>query len=248
MEKSIRFSTIGLTVAILTGLLSLPLLVFTWSVVHLWIRFWLRPANAFYINSWMSTSVLVFALAGPLVILLVLVGALASLRSSRPRWPVVVLPVAILIALYSMVVIPDFPLWDAERIEEIVHLATIEHSLESWGRTNGRFPVTQAEFENAIAKGSQPPSIYRQHNHALSYQLRLLSDQTGPYRTQPESPAIVYYAVSQSGNQFWLTVSGLNTAVSTQAEMLKTDPFTASKQPWGNLLVVSDNLLLLQKQ
>lgn len=248
MEKSRRFSTIGLTVAILTGLLSLPLLVFTWSVVHLWIRFWLRPTNAFYIDSWMSTSVLVFALAGPLVILLVLVGALASLRSSWPRWPAIALPVAIVIALYSMIVIPDFPLWDAERIEGIVHLATIEHSLESWGRTNGRFPVTQAEFENAIVKGSQQPSIYRQHDHALSYQLRLLPDQTGPYRTQPESPAIVYYAVTQSGNQFWLTASGLNAAVSNRAAMLKTDPFTASKQPWGNLLVVSNDLVLIQKR
>lgn len=248
MEKSRRFSTIGLTVAILAGLLSLPPLVFTWSVVHLWIRFLLRPADAFYTNSWMSTSVFVFALAGPLVILLVLVGAFASLRSSWPRWPVVALSIAIVIALYSMVVIPNLPLWDAERIEGIVHLATIEHSLESWGRTNGRFPVAQAELEIAIAKGSQQPSIYRQDDHALSYQLRLLPHQTGPYRTQPESPAIVYYAVTRSGNQFWLTASGLNSAVSKRAAMLKTDSFTASKQPWGNLLVLSDNLLLIQKR
>ena len=236
MEKSRRFSTISLATALLAALISLPLFKFTWSVADLWIRFWLRPPDVFYIDSWMSSRVLITTLAGLFVLLLVVIGAIASVRASWPRWLIVALPIAIAVTLCSMLNMLNLPLWNTEIIYDSAYLTTIEHSLVEWSRENGRFPTTQNELLNATAGESQIQSIYRQRKHILSHQLYFLPDQDGPYTTQPNQPGIVYYAVNQSGNQFWLTVSGLNLAVSNKPVMLQTDPFTASKQPWGNFL------------
>src|ERR1700751_5032145 len=109
MEKSRRFSTISLATACVAFLLSLPLLRFAWIVVEAWIKIRLRPKDAFYIESWASTWELIIAVAEPTLILLIVIGVLASLRSSWPRWPVIALPMAIAITLCSLVIVQNLP-------------------------------------------------------------------------------------------------------------------------------------------
>src|ERR1700747_427060 len=144
MEKSRRFSAISLAVACMTDLLSLHFIEFTWGMVKAWVKFLLRPASAFYIESWMSKAVFIWALAGPTVFLLIGIGALASLRSSWPRWPVIALPIALVIALFSLTVFPSAPLRDLEQTSNADHLADVGRFIAMWSGNGDRFPLTQS--------------------------------------------------------------------------------------------------------
>lgn len=240
MEKSRRFSTISLAVACMTAPLSLHLIEFAWGMVEAWAKFWLRPASAFYVESWMSKSVLIWALAGPTVLLLIGIGALASLRSSWPRWPVIALPIALVIVLFSLMVFPSAPLRDLEQTRNADHLADVGHFIAMWSGNGNRFPLTQSELEHALRPWLEGPSIYRQQRQTINYQIEFHANQTGPYRANPERPGIVYYAVNQSGSKFWLTISGLNAPFANQPQMMRVDAYTADRQPWGDILVEDD--------
>lgn len=247
MEKSKRFSIIGLAVACMTALLSLHLIPFTWGMVEAWARFWLRPASAFYVESWMSKSILIWALAAPTVFLLIGIGALASLRSSWPRWPVIALPIALVIALFSLKDFPSAPLRDLEQTRNTGHLADVGHFIAMWSGNGDRFPLTQSELEHALRPWLEGPSIYRQQRQTINYQIEFHANQTGPYRANPERPGIVYYAVNQSGSKFWLTISGLNAPFANHAQMMRVDDYTAERQPWGDILVEDDVSVLMRE-
>jgi hypothetical protein len=240
MEKTRRFSIIGLVIACITALLSLHLVEFAWGMVDAWAKFWLRPAGAFYVEFWMSKSVVFWALAAPGVLLLTGVGALASLRSSWPRWPVIALPIALATALFSLMVFPSTPLRDMEQTRNADHLADVGHLIAIWSGNGDRFPLTQSELEHALRPWLEGPSIYRQKRQIINYQIEFHANQNGPYRANPERPGIVYYAVNQSGSKFWLTISGLNAPFANRPQMMRVDPYTAETQPWGDLLVEDD--------
>ena len=240
MEKGQRFTVVSLVAVVLLWLLSLPMIQFTWTVVGNWMQFHLQQRQLFSIGRWLDATAVALALAGPIVLLLSALGVLAAIRSEWPRWPVLAVPLGFIVAFYAMVCIPNVPLWHLELIGNLNHLGSLEHRLEGWDRIHGRFPLTRAELDSALGGVATEPGPYCQRGERLNYQLEVVSNQTAPYRTSPQQPGIVYYAVDSAGRQFWLTVSGVNAPFSDRVTMARTDAFTASKQPWEGLLVFSD--------
>jgi hypothetical protein len=239
-EKGLRFTVASLVAVALLWLLALPLLQFSWTVVENWVQFHLHKGQLFSIDRWLDATTLALALAGPIVLLLSAFGVLAAIRSEWPRWPVLAVPLGFIVSLYAMVCIPNVPLWHSELFGNLNHLGSLEYRLESWNRIHERFPLTRAEMDSALGAVATEPGPYRQGGKRLDYQIEVVLNQTAPYRTNPQQPGIVYYAVDSAGRQFWLTVSGIDAPFSDRVTMARTDPFTASKQPWEGLLVFSD--------
>lgn len=247
MEKGQRFTVASLVAVVFLWLLSLPLIQFTWTVVETWVQFHLDKGEPFSIGRWLDATTLALALAGPIVLLLSAIGVLAAIRSEWPRWPVFAVPLGFIVALYAMVCIPNVPLWHSELFGNLNHLGSLEHRLEGWDRIHGRFPLTREEVDSVLGGVATEPGPYCQRGKRLDYQIEVVLNQTAPYRTSPQQPGIVYYAVDSAGRQFWLTVSGLNAPFSDRVTMARTDAFTASKQPWEGLLVFSDADVRYQK-
>jgi hypothetical protein len=247
MEKGQRFTVASLVAVALLWLLSLPLIGFTWTVAENWVQLHLRNGQIFSMERWLDATTLALALAGPIVLLLSAFGVLAAVRSNWPRWPVLALPLGFIVALCVRVYIPDVLLSHSELSGNRNHLGSLEHRLEDWDRVHGRFPLTRAELDSSLGGVATEPGPYCQRGKRLDYQVEVQLNQSAPYRASPGRPGIVYYAVDSTGRQFWLTVSGLNAPFSDRVTMARTDAFTASKQPWADLLVLSDANVFYQK-
>jgi hypothetical protein len=238
-EKSYKGSTISLVVAVLITILSFPLIFFTYSFLKVCFGRLAASGNAFYVEHWWDVFTLACALAGPVVILLVGISAHAALGTARLRRALISLPFALLIELCAMAAISNLPIWNLELAQNLNYLGALEHRLRSWDREHGRFPLTNIELDDAVGDIAKP-SFYRQGRQPLDFQIEFVPNQSAPYQTTPKRPGVAYYAVDTSGNQFWLTASGLNAVYAERSTMAHTDPLTSSKQPWGNLLVFTD--------
>ena len=247
MEKGQRFTVASLVAVALLWVLSLPLIRFTWTVVENWVQLHLHRGQIFSIERWLDATTLALAVAGPIVLLLSAVGVLAAVRSEWPRWPVLAMPIGFIVALYAMVCIPNVLLSHSELSGNRNHLGSLEHRLEDWERIHGRFPLTRAEVDSSLGGVATESGPYFQSGERLDYQVEVVLNQSAPYRTSPRLPGIVYYAVNSTGQQFWLTASGINAPFSDRVTMARTDAFTASKQPWEDLLVLSDANVHYQK-
>jgi hypothetical protein len=209
MEKGQCFTVASLVAVVFLWLLSLPLIQFTWTVVETWVQFHLQKGEPFSIGRWLDATTLALALAGPTVLLLSGFCVVAAIGSEWPRWTVLVVPLGFVVALYAMVCIPNIPLWHSELIGNLNHLGSVEHLLKEWGRIHERFPLTRAEVDSALGGVATEPAPYCQSGNRLDYQIEVVLNQTAPYRTSPQQPGIMYFAVDSAGRQFWLTVSGL---------------------------------------
>jgi hypothetical protein len=156
------------------------------------------------------------------------------------------LPFALIIELCALVVVPNLPYWHLELVENAKYMGSIELRLETWGREHGKFPLTEDELHITLGSATMP-SPYRQGGNTLNYQFELVPNQSAPYQTTPKRPGIIYYAVDPNGQQFWLTLSGLNALYADRPSMAHSDPLTSSKQPWGDLLVFTDVIVEYRK-
>jgi hypothetical protein len=232
-EKSQRTSTLSLVAAISITLFSYPLLLFTFRFLKILFGEFVLSANVFYVDHWWNTWMLVCCLAGPTVLILVAVGICSALRSTWPTWPLIALPLALIIELCALVVIPNLPFWQLELVQNVTHMAPLEQRLKTWSTEHGRFPVTQNELDNVLSSTTMT-SPYRQGGNTLSYQIELVPNQSAPYQTTPTQPGIVYYAVDPNGRQYWLTVSGLNAPYADRPAMAHTDPLQARSNHGAN--------------
>jgi hypothetical protein len=238
-EKSRRVSVLSLVVATLIALFSCPLILFTFNSLRICLGRLALSGNAFYVNHWWDGWMLVCFLAGPAVLVLVAIGICSTLRAAWPTWPLIALPVALIVELCALIVTPNLPFWHLELVENVKSMGSVERRLETWGKEHSRFPLTQNELDIALGSTTMT-SPYRQGSNTLNYQIEVLPNQSAPYQTTPKRPGIMYYAVDPRGQQFWLTISGLNAPYAGRPTMAHTDPLTSSKQPWGDLLVFTD--------
>ena len=100
--------------------------------------------------------------------------------------------------------------------------------LQSWYEENHRFPNTEAEFKDAMAKGpaawrnqiSPLPakSAYFQGGKRLPYAIVILTNANGPRLDNLSSrPGVIYYSTSTDQQRFWITMTGLQNDIAASA-------------------------------
>jgi hypothetical protein len=247
MDKGRRFSVITLVGVSFLCLLTVPSILFTWKILRIWIDFRLHSRQVFYVEHWLDGSVLGLIFAAPFLLILAVLGALAAIHPSWPKSAALAVPAGITIALYTIICIPNVPLWHSELMQNANHLGFVEHLLDDWYRGHSRYPLTSEELQDALQAQDRIASPYGRAGERLIYELQFEPRESKPFKTESARPGIVYYAVDTRGEQFWLTVSGLNAPFAERASMARTDAFAASKQPWEGLLVVSDHIVRIRE-
>jgi hypothetical protein len=114
-------------------------------------------------------------------------------------------------------------------VEDEVYLSDTSAMLRLWFEDHDRFPSNEFEFEQAIigkaaAKGnpvlSARTSPYKQHGNSLPYVYVLHTNASSPdIGNVSHRPGVIYYSVSSDWQEFWLTMTGLNSEVARSAEI-----------------------------
>jgi hypothetical protein len=88
-------------------------------------------------------------------------------------------------------------------------LGHADHSLSDWDEAHGKFPDNEEELRKALAlRPLQEPPIYFQHGTPISYDLRIVTNASGPaVGAMPPNPGTIVYAVSSDYAKYWLTLT-----------------------------------------
>jgi hypothetical protein len=90
-------------------------------------------------------------------------------------------------------------------------LGHADHSLSDWDEVHGKFPSDEEELRKALAvRPLQAPAIYFERGKPISYDVRIVTNATGPsVGAVPPNPGTVVYAVSSDYKYYWLTITTL---------------------------------------
>jgi hypothetical protein len=123
--------------------------------------------------------------------------------------------VSLVLGLGCMVTLPNIgPRVDmAGAIQRL--LGHADHSLSDWDEAHGRFPSNEEELRKALAlRPLQEPAIFSLHGNPIPYNVRMVTNATGPsLETVPSNPGTVIYAVSSDYKEYWLTITTLRDPV-----------------------------------
>ena len=107
------------------------------------------------------------------------------------------------------------------------YLSDTNSFLRVWYEDHHRFPVSESEFKEAMAKGPaawqyrvqhSPESRYKRGAKLLPYELVIISNAIGPRLTDvSQRPGVIYYCVSRDQQEFWVTMTSLNSDVASAA-------------------------------
>jgi hypothetical protein len=94
-------------------------------------------------------------------------------------------------------------------------LGHADHSLSDWDEEHGTFPSNEGDLRKALAvRPLKEPAIYLQHRNPIPYDIRMLTNATGPSAgAVPSTPGTVVYAVSSNYKDYWLTMTTLSDPV-----------------------------------
>jgi hypothetical protein len=119
------------------------------------------------------------------------------------------------IGLGCMVILPNVgPRLDlASAVQKI--LGHADHSLADWDELHGRFPSNEEEVREAMKfRPLRESKIFFLHGKAIPYDVRILTNATGPsLETVPSNPGTIIYAVSSDYKEYWLTITTLRNPV-----------------------------------
>ena len=166
-----------------------------------------------------------FGTGGSLLIpalLALLVAGLGAFRPWRFTWANWV--VAAGMFLYIAVISPNMYLYPTSFAATSVlrQMRTLQTAAEAWAQTNGKYPVTQQDLSAAIKETNSEASDspYQRKGEKLKYDYVLTTGATGP-ALRADRPAVIHYAVDSTGTHYWITGTGLPSAVASSAIVLR---------------------------
>lgn len=206
------------------GLLAVAVLVSAWHPLRDWLS--ARFTEGYYVESDYLSQGLALAIPGVLTLAVSLYVLLR--RNADGKW--LVIPLALLLLL--AVAIPGFvrsPNSDA-RWDVRNRAQSVASALVGWSRDSGRFPATEAEFQEAM-KGVYRaevarPSRYARAGQRLPFRFVFVPGAKGPHQPAPpgDQPGILYCAVSEDGQRLWLTATGLDQPVGGLVVLVEFEP------------------------
>lgn len=201
VKKTLRW--IAVVIAVLGALFSLPVLArglyFLWG----WVR--VHTSHSPYFQwSYLTTGLICVFVAS-------LGVALATRAIRRKDFYIVASMASLLVGLASEVVLPNVgPEVDMPGASERI-LGHADHSLSDWDEAHGRFPSSEGELREALARRPlQELPIYFRQGRPVPYDVRILTNATSAFRgLPPPNPGTIVYAVSADYKVYWLTITTL---------------------------------------
>jgi hypothetical protein len=137
----------------------------------------------------------------------------------------------VFLGLGAMVMIPDLLPRASSTTSDTNYLSDVNSFFRVWYENNHRFPANEIEFRDALWKGPAawqyrvgpaPVSRYMQRGKMLPYEIVVATNADGP-RTEDVSqrPGVLYYCVSSDLQEFWVTMTDLESDVASTARIAR---------------------------
>jgi hypothetical protein len=199
VNKALRWTAI--VIAAFGAFFNLPALVLGFSFLWNWVR--VHTTDGPYFR-WP------YLVAGVICLLLSVLGLrLAAQAIWRKKFCVIASVASLFIGLACAVTLPNIGprLSMADANQKI--LGHADHSLSDWDETHGKFPDSEEELRKALAlRPLREPAIYFQHGKPVSYDVRIVTNATGPSQgAVPPNPGTIVYSVSSDYQNYWLTMT-----------------------------------------
>jgi len=212
MSESSRTS-LKVLLTVVFGLFSLPMLIFGGYFLVCWFR--IHTSDVYYVAFSYLTAGLIWMGIGILSLLATLYGAW------RRSFYGLLFVVPLFLGLGAMVIIPDGrPETFRSMVADSNYLSDTNSFLRVWYEDHHRVPVSESEFKEAMAKGpaawqyrvrAQPESRYKRGAKLLPYELVIINNAISPRLTDvSQRPGVIYYCVSRDQQEFWVTMTSLN--------------------------------------
>jgi hypothetical protein len=203
-SRTIRKAALSLVL----GVFSLPFFGSGVYLLYCWVR--IHNSNLYYSSYPYAVTALLVLVLGSLNLWITL-GAVWK-RSYYGTLFVI----AVLFGLAFMEIAPDHSPSVSTRSADTNYLSGVGYGLQSWYEKHQKFPSNEAEFGAAV--GSFPLSGYDERGKPLRYQVVVAGGAGGPRTTDTDKrPGVVYYCVSTDLQQFWITMTRLQSDLATTA-------------------------------
>ena len=228
-------TAIRMILAVITGLLSFPALIFGGYLFSCWVR--IHTTDVFYVEYQ-------YVLASCTLIGIGVLGAFCSAYGAlRRSYYGLIFLVPFALGFAAMVYIPDgTPHVQRSMMHDTNYLSSVDPFFRVWYESHHRFPKDQTEFLDALKNGSaawqyrvnapSQDSDYAKGGLRLPYQIVVVNGASGPrLEDLSQRPGVIYYCVTADQQQYWVTMTGLHEDVS-RAATLKTVADRPSSEPW----------------
>lgn len=204
----------------LLGVFAFPTLGFGGYLLFCCFR--IHTSDVYYADYPYTTIALIFVFAGLLSLWATWYGAW------RRSFYGVLFIVPVFLGLAAMVEIPDILPRGFSGAADSNYMSCVNSFFRVWYEQNHRFPANESEFKEALANGpatwqyrvSVPKSGYRHAGKGLPYEIVVMNDGNGPRTTEVSTrPGTVYYCVSTDLQEFWVTMTGLQSDFARAASL-----------------------------
>jgi hypothetical protein len=188
-----------------------------------WFR--IHSSNVYYFDYPYATSALIWFGVG-------LLSLWASLHGVwRHSFYGILFVLPVFFGLVAMVSIPELFPRGFSMSADSSYLSDVNSFLRLWYENNHRFPANEAEFRDAMWKGPAvwqyrvgpaPASRYKQRGNPLPYEIVVTTDANGPKLANvSHGPGVIYYCVSSDLQEFWVTMTGLQSETAPTASIAR---------------------------
>jgi len=215
-KQPVMLDLLRVLIAVVTGLFSLPALLFGGYFLACWIR--IHTSDVFYVEYPYLTAALVF---GGIGISCAFCSVYGALRRNCDGF-IFVIPFVFGLATASY--IPDgTPHIQRSMMNDGNFLSHTRSFLPVWYESHQRFPTDEGEFREALKQGAAAwhevsprfESDYAKGGKRLQYKVVIIRDATGPKLDGlSDQPGVIYYCVSGDNQRFWVTMTSLHQDVS----------------------------------
>jgi len=220
MRKSARIYA-KTTLFIMSGLFSVPMLGYGGYLLVCWTR--IHTSNIYYADYWYTTIGLAFVAVGLLSLWAALYGA------SHRSFYGLLFAAPVFLGLAAMINIPELLPHVYSSIADVNYLSDVNSFFRVWYEDNHRFPANESEFQEALRKGPAawqyrvgpvPESRYMQRGNHLPCQIVVITNANGPRTADfSQRPGVVYYCVSSDLQEFWVTMTRLQSDLAVAASL-----------------------------
>jgi len=196
--------------SVFLSLFSAPMLCFGVYLIVCWVR--IHSSNVYYSDYPYATNALVCFAVG-LLNLWVTLGAVW-----RRSYYGLLFVIPVIVGLMAMEIAPDDTPHLSSLAADTDYLSGVHSSFRLWYEKNRRFPASEAEFRDGAGPG--PASRYKQRGNSLSYEVVVVTNADGPRLTDTsQRPGVIYYCVSKGLQEYWITMTRLQTDLATTARI-----------------------------
>jgi hypothetical protein len=198
---------------VLFGLFSVPMIGFGAYMFVCWVR--IHSSNVYYGDCSFAEAGLVWAGIALLSFGVTWYGAW------RRSFYGLLFIIPVFLSLVSTHVMPNLTPRTTTLVADFEFIEKVSNSLREWYEKNERFPAGDSEFLEALAgrtntkqylAGPAVRSKYKQRGNSLPYEIVAVANAHGPrVANVSERPGVIYYCVSSDLQEFWVTMTGLDT-------------------------------------